>query len=101
MADAAALGALYEKARGNSGWVAAGQTDAATNGLALIGLGCGIMLALLATRFLEKLLFVVKPNDPASFIAVAVTLTAVAFASVYIPAWRAMSLDPLTALRQE
>jgi len=68
---------------------------------ALIGVGCGVILALLATRLLEKLLFGVKPNDPASFLAVAVVLTAVALVSVYIPARRAMSLDPLVALRQE
>jgi ABC-type antimicrobial peptide transport system permease subunit len=50
---------------------------------------------------LEGLLFGVKPYDPASFIAVAATLTAVALFSVYLPARRAMRLDPLIALRQE
>ena len=68
---------------------------------ALIGVGCGVVLALLATRLLERLLFGVKPYDPASFIAVAATLTAVALFSVYLPARRAMRLDPLIALRQE
>jgi putative ABC transport system permease protein len=68
---------------------------------ALIGVGSGLVLGLLATRVLAKLLFGVKPNDPFSFAAVAVVLTAVALVSVYIPARRAMSLDPLIALRQE
>jgi len=68
---------------------------------ALIGVGSGLVLGLLATRVLAKLLFGVKPNDPVSFAAVALVLTAVALVSVYIPARRAMSLDPLIALRQE
>jgi putative ABC transport system permease protein len=68
---------------------------------ALIGVGCGLFVALLATRLLEKLLFGIKPYDPASFFGVAIMLTAVALVSVYIPARRAMRLDPLTALRQE
>jgi putative ABC transport system permease protein len=68
---------------------------------ALIGVGSGLVLGLLATRVLAKLLFGIKPNDPVSFAAVALVLTVVALVSVYIPARRAMSLDPLIALRQE
>jgi putative ABC transport system permease protein len=68
---------------------------------AMIGLGCGLALALLATQLLAKLLFGVKPYDPASFLAVAFLLSGVALVSIYLPARRAMGLDPLTALRQE
>ena len=68
---------------------------------ALIGVAAGLAAALGATRLLEKLLFGVKPYDPASFALVALILTAVALLSVYIPARRAMSLDPVIALRQE
>jgi ABC-type antimicrobial peptide transport system permease subunit len=68
---------------------------------ALIGVAAGLGLALLATRVMKALLFGIEPNDPLSFIAVAVTLTAVALVSIYLPARRAMGLDPLIALRQE
>ena len=67
---------------------------------ALIGVGCGLGLALLATRVLKNLLFGVETYDPLSFIAVAIVLTAVALASIYFPARRAMGLDPSLALRQ-
>jgi putative ABC transport system permease protein len=68
---------------------------------ALIGVVCGIALALGAARVLKSLLFGVQPNDPFSFVAVAIVLTAVALVSVYLPARRAMGLDPLVALRKE
>ena len=67
----------------------------------LFGLACGLGLALLATRLMKALLFGVETYDPLSFIAVAVVLAAVALCSIYLPARRAMSLDPLIALRQE
>jgi putative ABC transport system permease protein len=68
---------------------------------ALIGVGGGVLLALFATRLLQNLLFGVKPYDPLSFAGVAIVLSGVALLSVYLPARRAMSLDPLIALRQE
>jgi putative ABC transport system permease protein len=68
---------------------------------AIIGVACGLGLALLATRVLKNLLFGVQTYDPTSFVAVAVVLTAVALVSIYLPARRAMGLDPLIALRQE
>jgi ABC-type antimicrobial peptide transport system permease subunit len=68
---------------------------------ALIGVACGLGIALLATKVLKNLLFGVQTYDPFSFIAVAVVLTGVALVSIYLPARRAMSLDPLIALRQE
>jgi ABC-type antimicrobial peptide transport system permease subunit len=68
---------------------------------ALIGVAGGLGLAMLATRVLKSLLFGVQTYDPVSFISVAVVLTAVALVSIYLPARRAMSLDPLIALRQE
>ena len=68
---------------------------------ALIGVAAGLGLALLATRLLKSLLFGVQTYDPLSFAFVAVTLTIVALVSIYLPARRAMGLDPLIALRQE
>lgn len=68
---------------------------------ALIGVGAGLVGAFALTRLFESLLFEVKPTDPVSFFGVAVILIVVAALAVLIPARRAMSLDPLTALRSE
>jgi putative ABC transport system permease protein len=72
-------------------------------GLALtaIGLVLGIGGALFVTRFLSTLLFGVRPNDPVSFVAVAVLLLAVGAIASYVPARRATRIDPMTALRYD
>jgi putative ABC transport system permease protein len=55
----------------------------------------------LLTRVLERLLFGVKPSDPATLGAVAILLLVVAGVACYIPARRAARIDPLAALRTE
>jgi putative ABC transport system permease protein len=67
--------------------------------LVLPGVVIGIVGALAATRVLANLLFAVKPNDPATFVAVALLLVAVAFVAGVVPARRASRVDPLVALR--
>jgi predicted permease len=69
--------------------------------LAGIGLAIGIPIAAAASRLLGSLLYGVSPTDPLVFVAVSVTLMAVATAACYMPARRAMRLDPLQALRNE
>jgi putative ABC transport system permease protein len=69
--------------------------------LALVGVALGLAGALVLTRFLESLLYQVKPADPVTFAAGAALLVAVALAACYIPAWRATRVDPMAALRQE
>lgn len=68
---------------------------------ALLGVAAGLAIALGVTRLLGSLLYGVKPTDPASFVAVALVLTAVALAATYLPARRAAGVDPVIALRQE
>jgi putative ABC transport system permease protein len=69
--------------------------------LALIGLLLGLPLALGMGRAVSGLLYGVAPNDFATFAGVAAILAAVALAACYIPARRAMRVDPLVALRYE
>jgi predicted permease len=68
--------------------------------LALVGLGLGAALAFLATRLMASLLYGVSATDPATFGAVAMLLLGVAATACYIPARRAMRVDPMAALRQ-
>jgi len=69
--------------------------------LAVVGATVGIGVALSVTRYLTSMLYDVHANDPLTMIAVAVLLTLVALAACYIPARRAMRVDPIAALRCE
>ena len=60
-----------------------------------------VLAALGATRYLASLLYGVRPYDPLTFAAVAILLVIVSFVATYIPARRAMRVDPLVALRYE
>jgi len=69
--------------------------------LTAIGLILGVGGALASTRLLSGLLFGVSPADPASFVAIALLVAAVALMASWLPARRAVRIDPITALRAE
>ena len=69
--------------------------------LAAIGIVAGAAGALALTKLLESLLYEIKPRDPATFIAVAIAVAAAAALACYLPARRAMHVDPIEALRHE
>jgi putative ABC transport system permease protein len=69
--------------------------------LVLFGVGLGLLGALATTRILSSLLFGVSPTEPLIFTGVALLLTLIAMAACYIPARRAMRVDPMIALRHE
>ena len=69
--------------------------------LGLLGVGIGLAGALAAARLLATFLFGIDPTDPLTFSAVALLLLVVACLASYVPARRALTVDPLTALRAE
>ena len=69
--------------------------------LALIGIAVGLLAAFAAARVLSSLLFEVSATDTAIFVIDAVLLAVAALLASYIPARRAMKVDPLVALRYE
>jgi ABC-type antimicrobial peptide transport system permease subunit len=70
-------------------------------GLAITGAAVGLVSALTASHLMAGLLYGVRPTDPLTFLGVTVLLTVVALAACYIPARRAMRINPLIALRYE
>jgi predicted permease len=69
--------------------------------MACLGVLIGLAASLAVTRLMTKMLYGVSPSDPLTFFAVAAILTLVALAASYIPARRAMRVDPIVALRYE
>ncbi|HEX6545928.1 MAG TPA: ABC transporter permease [Bryobacteraceae bacterium] len=73
------------------------------NGLLLsaIGCACGLAAALVLTRLMKSLLFSVSPSDPLTYAAMSAALIAAAALASYLPARRAIKVDPVEALRAE
>lgn len=69
--------------------------------LLAIGLAIGIVLAIGAATLARSMLFGLQPSDPATIVIASVGLAAVAAAASLLPAHRAATLDPVSALREE
>ena len=69
--------------------------------MTLAGLAAGLIAAALLTRYLESLLFEVRPSDPIIFAAGGLALVALATAASLAPAWQASRIDPLDGLRMD
>jgi len=69
--------------------------------LTIVGIVGGLLAAWALTRYLDALLYGVSATDPGDFVAVAILFALVALAACYIPARRAMKVDPIDALRSE
>jgi putative ABC transport system permease protein len=69
--------------------------------LSLVGVGFGLIASFGVTRVMSTLLFEIRTTDPATFLVIPAVLIAVALAASYIPARKAMNVDPVLALRYE
>jgi predicted permease len=72
-------------------------------GVALVALGIavGLVGAFWVTRLIQQMLFTIEPTDPATFATVSLFFALVGLIACLIPAWRALRVDPLTALQAE
>jgi putative ABC transport system permease protein len=70
-------------------------------GLAIAGAAVGLVCALIVSHLMAGLLYGVRPTDPLTFASVALLLIGVALLASYVPARRAIRVDPLVALRYE
>jgi len=66
-----------------------------------LGIAVGLVLVFWLTRYLSSLLFGVVPLDPTTLVGVAGLIFALALLATYLPARRAMRVDPIDSLRQE
>ena len=69
--------------------------------IVVAGVGAGLFGSVMLTRFLQTMLFEIKPTDPITFTALTMLLAGVALMASFIPARRASRIDPLVALRHE
>lgn len=69
--------------------------------LTAAGVAVGLLCAFATMRLMKSMLVGVKPEDPATFVAMAVLFTMIAGAASWLPARRAARLDPTVALRDE
>ena len=69
--------------------------------IVVFGLAAGLLSSLALTRFLQTMLFNVKPADPVTFLAISLLLALVTLLACLVPARRASRLDRLIALRHE
>jgi putative ABC transport system permease protein len=69
--------------------------------LVVAGLAIGLLSAMGLTRLMKALLFQVQPTDPVTFAGVSLVLGVAALVACYVPARRALRIDPLRALRSE
>ena len=69
--------------------------------LTLSGIGIGVIGALALAHLIQALLYEIPPRDPATYVAVCITLGSVALLASYLPALRATRVDPMFALRYE
>ncbi|HEX4769747.1 MAG TPA: ABC transporter permease [Bryobacteraceae bacterium] len=69
--------------------------------LTAVGIGGGLVLALLLTRLLGSLLYAITPTDPVTLVGVSLLLLLVSLLATYVPARRAASVDPIQALKYE
>ena len=74
---------------------------AAALGVISVGAAAGVAGVLVTSRLLTALLYQVSPTDPFTLAAVCVLLAGVACGAAYVPARRAMKVDPVVALRYE
>ncbi|HVT58377.1 MAG TPA: ABC transporter permease [Thermoanaerobaculia bacterium] len=88
-------------ALGAAGGQVVGQVVRQAMRPAALGIAAGLAGALAASRLLQGLLFAVRATDPTVFAAVALALTLVALAASYLPARRALRIDPMLALRHD
>jgi ABC-type antimicrobial peptide transport system permease subunit len=72
-----------------------------TIALTAVGIAAGLAGAVAATRLIQSLLFRVTPTDSVTFIGISVLLALTALVASYVPARRAMRVDPMVALRYE
>jgi predicted permease len=70
-------------------------------GLALAGVGCGLVASVFAVRMVRGLLYGIAADDPPTFLVVPMLLVSVALLASYLPARRAMRVDPIVALRHD